>query len=241
MWYNSLKLALFWCHFFIMSLTFFSVEHHFLKSLSEWTHVWLFLCILISWIIGSLNIFWFFQEITDSTVALLKSSASSEKRTAGEVVRTAHTKEILGCQDSKILSFYQELDSPKWRYRGKNLTVEERNMADGEKNLAAPPKRKQEVPTYCLGKKRLLVKKHISHERRYNWTSRQAEPSENVFCDIRSLGYEEKRDLIANIKEAVAFVTTMIFLDGSSQLNSEQVSELWISCDGFAEFFELCI
>ncbi|XP_040556397.1 HAUS augmin-like complex subunit 3 isoform X1 [Gallus gallus] len=162
------------------------------------------------------------KEITDSTVALLKSSASSEKRTAGEVVRTAHTKEILGCQDSKILSFYQELDSPKWRYRGKNLTVEERNMADGEKNLAAPPKRKQEVPTYCLGKKRLLVKKHISHERRYNWTSRQAEPSENVFCDIRSLGYEEKRDLIANIKEAVAFVTTMIFLDGSSQLNSEQ-------------------
>ncbi|XP_046772685.1 HAUS augmin-like complex subunit 3 isoform X4 [Gallus gallus] len=162
------------------------------------------------------------KEITDSTVALLKSSASSEKRTAGEVVRTAHTKEILGCQDSKILSFYQELDSPKWRYRGKNLTVEERNMADGEKNLAAPPKRKQEVPTYCLGKKRLLVKKHISHERRYNWTSRQAEPSENVFCDIRSLGYEEKRELIANIKEAVAFVTTMIFLDGSSQLNSEQ-------------------
>ncbi|NXJ14550.1 DPOLN polymerase, partial [Odontophorus gujanensis] len=41
-------------------------------------------------------------------------------------------------------------------------------------------------------------------------------------CDIRSLGYEEKRELIANIKEAVAFVTTMVFMDGSSQLNSEQ-------------------
>ncbi|XP_040556400.1 HAUS augmin-like complex subunit 3 isoform X5 [Gallus gallus] len=98
------------------------------------------------------------KEITDSTVALLKSSASSEKRTAGEVVRTAHTKEILGCQDSKILSFYQELDSPKWRYRGKNLTVEERNMADGEKNLAAPPKRKQETLTSSVKGIVVLVK-----------------------------------------------------------------------------------
>ncbi|XP_015718378.1 DNA polymerase nu isoform X2 [Coturnix japonica] len=95
-------------------------------------------------------------------------------------------------------------------------------MVDGEKNLAASLKRKQELPTYCSGKKGLLVKKHISNESRCSWPSRQAEPSENEFCDIRSLGYEEKRELIANIKEAVAFVTTMIFLDGSSQLNSEQ-------------------
>uniref|UniRef100_A0A669NZE1 DNA polymerase nu n=1 Tax=Phasianus colchicus TaxID=9054 RepID=A0A669NZE1_PHACC len=162
------------------------------------------------------------KEISDSTVALLKSSAGSEKSSAGEIVRMAHTKEILCCQDTKILSFYQELDSTKWGYRKRNLTVEERNMGDGEKNLVIPFKRKQEVPTYCLGKKRLFVKKHISHERRDNWTSRQAEHSGNDFCDIRSLGYEEKRELIANIKEAAAFVTTMIFLDGSSQLNSEQ-------------------
>ncbi|XP_048797912.1 DNA polymerase nu isoform X1 [Lagopus muta] len=128
----------------------------------------------------------------------------------------AHTKEIP--------SFYWELGSTEWGYRERNLTAEERNMADSEKNLVTPLKRKQEVPTYCLGKKRLLVKKRISHERRYNWTSRQAEHSENDFCDIRSLGYEEKRELIANIKEAVAFVTTMIFLDGSSQLNSEQTT-----------------
>ncbi|XP_042727051.1 DNA polymerase nu [Lagopus leucura] len=156
------------------------------------------------------------KEISDSTVALLKSSASSQKRTAGETVRMAHTKEIP--------SFYRELGSTEWGYRERNLTAEERNMAAGEKNLVTPLKRKQEVPTYCLGKKRLLVKKRISRERRYNWTSRQAEHSENDFCDIRSLGYEEKRELIANIKEAVAFVTTMIFLDGSSQLNSEQTT-----------------
>ncbi|NXI93491.1 DPOLN polymerase, partial [Psophia crepitans] len=42
-------------------------------------------------------------------------------------------------------------------------------------------------------------------------------------CDIRRLGREEKRELLATVKQAVAFVATMIFHDGSSQLNSEQV------------------
>ncbi|NXW43260.1 DPOLN polymerase, partial [Nyctiprogne leucopyga] len=42
-------------------------------------------------------------------------------------------------------------------------------------------------------------------------------------CDIRSLGCEEKRELLATMEQAVAFVTTLIFPDGSSQLNSEQV------------------
>ncbi|NXU57948.1 DPOLN polymerase, partial [Turnix velox] len=41
-------------------------------------------------------------------------------------------------------------------------------------------------------------------------------------CDVRSLGYEERRELLAAIEQAVAFVTTMVFQDGSSQLNSEQ-------------------
>ncbi|NWX81818.1 DPOLN polymerase, partial [Nothoprocta pentlandii] len=41
--------------------------------------------------------------------------------------------------------------------------------------------------------------------------------------DITSLGYEEKRELLATIKQAGAFVTTMVFQDGSSLLNSEQV------------------
>ncbi|NXJ41616.1 DPOLN polymerase, partial [Ciconia maguari] len=42
-------------------------------------------------------------------------------------------------------------------------------------------------------------------------------------CDVRSLGCKEKRKLLATIEQAVAFVTTMIFQDGSSQLNSDQV------------------
>ncbi|NXP50723.1 DPOLN polymerase, partial [Heliornis fulica] len=41
-------------------------------------------------------------------------------------------------------------------------------------------------------------------------------------CDIRSLGCEERRALLAAIERAVAFVITMVFHDGSSQLNSEQ-------------------
>ncbi|NXX76002.1 DPOLN polymerase, partial [Urocolius indicus] len=40
--------------------------------------------------------------------------------------------------------------------------------------------------------------------------------------DTGSLGYEEKRELLAAVEHAVAFVTTMIFQDGSSQLSSEQ-------------------
>ncbi|NXD75870.1 DPOLN polymerase, partial [Halcyon senegalensis] len=41
-------------------------------------------------------------------------------------------------------------------------------------------------------------------------------------CDIRKLGCEERRELLTTIEQAVAFVTTVIFQDGSSQLNSEQ-------------------
>ncbi|NXQ40392.1 DPOLN polymerase, partial [Catharus fuscescens] len=43
-------------------------------------------------------------------------------------------------------------------------------------------------------------------------------------CDISSLGCEEKSELLATIEQAAAFVTAMIFQDGSSQLNSEQAS-----------------
>ncbi|NWV96411.1 DPOLN polymerase, partial [Machaerirhynchus nigripectus] len=43
-------------------------------------------------------------------------------------------------------------------------------------------------------------------------------------CDISSLGCEERNELLATIEQAAAFVTTMIYQDGSSQLNSEQAS-----------------
>ncbi|NXN99697.1 DPOLN polymerase, partial [Rhinopomastus cyanomelas] len=41
-------------------------------------------------------------------------------------------------------------------------------------------------------------------------------------CDIRNLACEAKKELLATIEQAVAFVATMVFQDGSSQLNSEQ-------------------
>ncbi|XP_074948148.1 DNA polymerase nu [Phalacrocorax aristotelis] len=165
------------------------------------------------------------KEIHDSTIALLKPSASTEKCTADQIVRTVHTDEMLSCQDTKIVSCYQDLDLPTWGYRERNLLVKAKNMKGGEKNVATPLKRKQDVPTCCSEKKRRLpVKTYTSsHERGYNCTSGQTESSENCPCDIRSLGCEEKRELLATIEQAVAFVTTMIFQDGSSQLNSEQV------------------
>ncbi|NWT01011.1 DPOLN polymerase, partial [Mionectes macconnelli] len=43
-------------------------------------------------------------------------------------------------------------------------------------------------------------------------------------CDISTLGCEEKGELLATIEQAVAFVTTMVFQDGSLQLSSGQVS-----------------
>lgn len=171
--------------------------------------------------------FQFFQEIHESTIALLKTSASPEKSTAGQIVRTLHTDEMLCCQDTKMVSYYQDVDLPKWGYRERNLSVEAKNLKDGEKNIATPLKRKRDVPMCCSEKTRKLYGKTYasSHERRYNCTSGQTAFSEHYPCDIRSLGCEEKRELLATIEQAVAFVTTMIFQDGSSQLDSEQVSE----------------
>ncbi|PKK31034.1 DNA polymerase nu isoform X2 [Columba livia] len=165
------------------------------------------------------------KELHDSTTGLLNTSASSEKSTAGQIAGTVRTNEMHGCQDTKTVSCFQDLDLPTWGYRKKNLSVEAKNPKGGEKNIAAPLKRKQDVPI-CFSEKtrRLPVKIYSSsQERRYNCTSGQTEPSENYPCDIRSLGCEEKRKLLATIERAMAFVTTMVFQDGSSQLNSEQV------------------
>ncbi|XP_010184410.1 PREDICTED: DNA polymerase nu, partial [Mesitornis unicolor] len=161
--------------------------------------------------------------INDSTIALLKTTSSS-KTTAGQIDRTVCTNEMLCCQDTKIVSYCQNLDLPTWGYRERSLSVEAKKLKDGEKNIATPLKRKQDVSMCCSEKtRRLLVKTYTSHERKYNCTSGQTESSENQPCDIRSLGCEERRELLATTEQAVAFVTTMIFQDGSSQLNSEQV------------------
>ncbi|KAM6345995.1 DNA polymerase nu [Podargus strigoides] len=164
------------------------------------------------------------KEIEDSTVALLKSSASPEKSTAGQIVRPVRSNEMFCSQDTKIVSYYQDSDLPTWGYREKNLSVEAKKLKDGEKNIVTPRKRKQNMPASWSEKtRRLPVKTYTSAHERYNYTSGQTQSSENYPCDIRSLGCEEKRELLATIEQAVAFVTTMVFQDGSSQLNSEQV------------------
>lgn len=134
---------------------------------------------------------------------------------------------MLGCQDTKIVSCYQDSGFPKWGYRESSLSVEAKNLKDEEKKIVIPLKRKQNVSTSCSEKIRSLdVNTYMSsHERRYSCTPGQIKSSGTYPCDISSLGCEEKSELLATIEQAAAFVTTMIFQDGSSQLNSEQVSE----------------
>ncbi|XP_030306548.1 DNA polymerase nu [Calypte anna] len=163
------------------------------------------------------------KEINDSTLELLKTSASPEKSTAGQLVRTVGSDAMLSCQDTKIVRYYQDLGLPTWEYRERSLSVEAKDLKDGEKNTAVSRKRKQDLPT-CSKKTRLPLKTYTSsHERRDNCTSGQTESYENYPCDIRTLRCEEKRELLATIEQAVAFVATMIFQDGSSQLSTEQV------------------
>ncbi|XP_027744875.1 DNA polymerase nu isoform X2 [Empidonax traillii] len=133
---------------------------------------------------------------------------------------------MLDYQDTKIVSCYQDSDLPTWGHQERNLSVAAKKQKDGEKKIAIPLKRKQNVFMCCSEKTRRLHVKTCtsSHERRYSCSSGQRETSENHPCDISTLGCEEKRELLAAIEQAVAFVTTMIFQDGSSQLSSEQVS-----------------
>uniref|UniRef100_A0A8D2PGM7 DNA polymerase nu n=1 Tax=Zosterops lateralis melanops TaxID=1220523 RepID=A0A8D2PGM7_ZOSLA len=106
------------------------------------------------------------------------------------------------------------------------LSVQEKSLKDGEKKIVIPLKRKENISASCSEKTRRL---HVNtyrflHERRYSCTPGQIKSSGKYPCDISSLGCEEKSELLATIKQAAAFVTTMIFHDGSSQLNSEQAS-----------------
>ncbi|KAM7021314.1 DNA polymerase nu [Passerculus sandwichensis] len=74
--------------------------------------------------------------------------------------------------------------------------------------------------------RKLHVNISMLHERRYSCTPGQIKSSGKYPCDISSLGCEEKSKLLATIEQAAACITTMIFQDGSSQLNSEQASTL---------------
>lgn len=150
---------------------------------------------------------------------------------------------MLCCQDTKRASCYQDINLPTWGYQERNLAVKAKNQ-ECEEIVTAPVKRKQDVPLSCSEKtRRLLIRTYTSsHERRYDCTSGQSESSENCPFDVRNLGCEEKRKLLTTINQAAAFVTTMIFQDGSSQLNSEQVSERCVLFRvRFVETFELCV
>ncbi|KAF2976557.1 hypothetical protein EK904_014377, partial [Melospiza melodia maxima] len=167
------------------------------------------------------------KEDYDSRIATLKTTVSPEKRTAGQIVRTVHMDKILRCQDTQILSCYQDSGFPKWEYQERNLSVEGNTLKDGKNKMVIPLKRKQNVSTSCSEKTRKLhVNTSMLHERRYSCSPGQIKSSGKYPCDVSSLGCEEKSKLLATMEQAAAFITTMIFQDGSSQLNSEQASTL---------------
>uniref|UniRef100_A0A8C6YR85 DNA-directed DNA polymerase n=1 Tax=Nothoprocta perdicaria TaxID=30464 RepID=A0A8C6YR85_NOTPE len=164
-------------------------------------------------------------------VAEAQTSRKNDRSEAVPVNKTFHGQETKTAGSSLSQSalsapvHYQDPGLPKWVHRERNFSVEAKKVKNGEENVATSLKRKQDACTSCSEKTRkFLVKNSLpSYEGRYNWASGKAESSENCPRDITSLRYEEKRELIATIKQAGAFVTTMVFQDGSSLLNSEQV------------------
>uniref|UniRef100_A0A8C6YR86 DNA polymerase nu n=1 Tax=Nothoprocta perdicaria TaxID=30464 RepID=A0A8C6YR86_NOTPE len=165
------------------------------------------------------------------------SRKNDRKITAAQTARAVPVNKTFHGQETKTAGsslsqsalsapvHYQDPGLPKWVHRERNFSVEAKKVKNGEENVATSLKRKQDACTSCSEKTRkFLVKNSLpSYEGRYNWASGKAESSENCPRDITSLRYEEKRELIATIKQAGAFVTTMVFQDGSSLLNSEQV------------------
>uniref|UniRef100_A0A7M4FRH9 DNA polymerase nu n=1 Tax=Crocodylus porosus TaxID=8502 RepID=A0A7M4FRH9_CROPO len=129
------------------------------------------------------------------------------------------------------------LSLPKWHSGEGNSSVKTKENKDCEKNLreSSSLKRKRDVSMYCSQKlEKWLPEKHSINpcKTKCDWTSKQGESPEKAFCDVRNLEYEEKIQFLGTIKRALAVVITMVFQDGSSQLNSDQ--DLTSSVKGIA-------
>ncbi|XP_067423797.1 DNA polymerase nu [Emydura macquarii macquarii] len=176
------------------------------------------------------------KEIHGSVAVSLNMFAGTAENKSSQLANTELTDTMFCNQDTKIVSSifpsssmspfrnYQDVDLPKWDYIEKKSSVKRKKNKDSEKNKIASFKRKWDISTYCSYKleRWLPVKEDVNPRKtNYDWTSEQAE-SPKTFWDIRNLGLEEKSQLITSIKEAVALVVTLVFQDGSSQLNSDQ-------------------
>ncbi|XP_019408450.1 PREDICTED: DNA polymerase nu [Crocodylus porosus] len=186
------------------------------------------------------------KEIHNSVPVLLKS-AYTEKNTSlkNEVFCNRETSMGLLLPrfcSSAVLSnqnYYSNaiLSLPKWHSGEGNSSVKTKENKDCEKNLreSSSLKRKRDVSMYCSQKlEKWLPEKHSINpcKTKCDWTSKQGESPEKAFCDVRNLEYEEKIQFLGTIKRALAVVITMVFQDGSSQLNSDQ--DLTSSVKGIA-------
>ncbi|XP_059577487.1 HAUS augmin-like complex subunit 3 isoform X8 [Alligator mississippiensis] len=180
------------------------------------------------------------KEIHNSVPVLLKSADTAKNTSLKNEVfcnREASMGLLLPHFCSSAILSNQVVGLPKWHSGEGNSSVKTKENKDCEKNLkeSSSLKRKWDVPMYCSQKlEKWLPEKHSINpcKTKCDWTSEQGESSEKVFCDIRNLEYEEKIQLLGTIKQASAVVITMVFQDGSSQLNSDQ--DLTSSVKGIA-------
>ncbi|XP_006030963.1 DNA polymerase nu, partial [Alligator sinensis] len=180
------------------------------------------------------------KEIHNSVPVLLKSAYTAKNTSLKNEVfcnREASMGLLLPPFCSSAILSNQVVGLPKWHSGEGNSSVKTKENKDCEKNLkeSSSLKRKRDVPMYCSQKsEKWLPEKHSINpcKTKCDWTSEQGESSEKAFCDIRNLEYEEKIQLLGTIKQALAVVITMVFQDGSSQLNSDQ--DLTSSVKGIA-------
>ncbi|XP_019381649.1 PREDICTED: DNA polymerase nu isoform X3 [Gavialis gangeticus] len=186
------------------------------------------------------------KEIHNSVPVLLKSAYTAKNTSLkNEVFCNRETSMGLLLPpfcSSAILSnqsYYSSaiLSLPKWHSGEGNSSVKTKENKDCEKNLreSSSLKRKRDVSMYCSQKlEKWFPEKHSINpcKTKCDWTSKQGESPEKAFCDVRNLEYEEKIQFLGTIKQALAVVITMVFQDGSSQLNSDQ--DLTSSVKGIA-------
>uniref|UniRef100_A0A8D0HE33 DNA polymerase nu n=1 Tax=Sphenodon punctatus TaxID=8508 RepID=A0A8D0HE33_SPHPU len=142
-----------------------------------------------------------------------------EMETCKEYIGHDFDKVPLSNIAEKIMSAMQERQDSS-----KNEPTSKHEDDEGKRALGL--KRKQEVSAHCVHKigKWLSVKSDYVMKTKNDWAPdfRQVGSSEKSFCDVRNMGHEQKRQLLATIKQAAALVVTMVSQDGFLQLTSDQ-------------------
>uniref|UniRef100_A0A8D0HE86 DNA polymerase nu n=1 Tax=Sphenodon punctatus TaxID=8508 RepID=A0A8D0HE86_SPHPU len=166
-----------------------------------------------------------FDKVPLSNIAEKIMSAMQERQDSSKNEPTSSFPPPGFC--TRALSNSQCLAFADWDYmKRKGSLIKASKHEDDEGKRALGLKRKQEVSAHCVHKigKWLSVKSDYVMKTKNDWAPdfRQVGSSEKSFCDVRNMGHEQKRQLLATIKQAAALVVTMVSQDGFLQLTSDQ-------------------